>query len=186
MNSLFKKKFCRWLYYHFAISLPVSHRYHLIGRFAKYLRCNLCRGIFEYCGKNVNIEKGANFGLGYSIKIGDNSGIGVNCVIPDGSIIGNDVMMGPNCYIHARNHKFDRTDIPMRKQGYFEAKPCNIEDDVWIGRDVTIMVGRTIKKGTIVAANSVVTKDFPEYSVIGGNPAKLIRNRKEQYVRENN
>ena len=50
-----------------------------------------------------------------------------------------------------------------------------IDDDVWIGRDVTIMVGRHISKGTIVAANSVVTKDFPEYSIIGGNPAKLIR-----------
>ena len=57
MNSLFKKKFCRWLYYHFAVSLPVSHRYHLIGRFAKYLRYNLCRGIFEYCGITVVLYK---------------------------------------------------------------------------------------------------------------------------------
>lgn len=67
-------------------------------------------------------------------------------------------MMGPNCYIHSRNHRFDRTDIPMMEQGYTEPKPIIIDDDVWIGRDVTFMVGRHISKGTIVAANSVVTK----------------------------
>lgn len=85
--------------------------------------------------------------------------------------------MEPNCYIHSRNHRFDRTDIPMVGQGYTEPKPIIIDDDVWNGRDVTIMVGRHISKGTIVAANSVVTKDFHEYSIIGGNPAKLIRSR---------
>lgn len=148
-----------------------------IGTIASKLRYFLCRNIFEYCGKNVNIQKGENFGGGTHLSIGDNSGLGVNCVIPDGSIIGKDVMMGPNCFIHSRNHAFDRTDIPMRLQGYKESKPIIIDDDVWIGRDVTIMVGRHISKGTIVAANSVVTKDFPPYSVIGGNPAKLIKYR---------
>lgn len=136
-----------------------------------------CRHLFEYCGKNVTIEKGAYFGYGFHIRIGDNSGLGVNCVVPDGSIIGNDVMMGPNCYIHDRNHIFERTDIPMRLQGATIPKPVIIDDDVWIGRNVTIMVGRHISKGTIVASNSVVTKDFPPYSIIGGNPAKLIRSR---------
>ena len=91
-------------------------------------------------------------------------------------------MMGPNCFIHHRNHRFDRTDVPMIEQGYSPSKPVIIEDDVWIGQDVTIMVGRHISKGTIVAANAVVTKDFPEYSIIGGNPAKLIRNRKDNSV----
>ena len=125
----------------------------------------------------MTIEKGAYFGHGFRIQIGDNSGLGINCVVPDGSIIGNDVMMGPNCYIHDRNHRFDKTDIPMRLQGVTEPKPCIIEDDVWIGRNVTIMVGRHISKGTIIASNSVVTKDFPPYSIIGGNPAKLIKSR---------
>lgn len=143
------------------------------------IRYLLCKQLFEYCGKNVNIEKDAQFGAGDRIRIGDNSGLGINCVIPNGSIIGNDVMMGPNCYIHSRNHQFARTDIPMRMQGCSENKSVVIEDDVWIGRDVAIMVGRKLSKGTIVAANSVVTRDFPEYSIIGGNPARLIRNRKE-------
>ena len=70
----------------------------------------------------------------------------------------------------------------MCMQGYSEKKPLIIEDDVWIGMNVTIMVGRRIAKGTIVAANSVVTKDFPPYSIIGGNPARLIRSR----IQDNN
>lgn len=172
-----KRRLCGWFYYHFAIYLPISHHCGFLGRFGRWLRNKLCHSIFAYCGSNVNIEKGANFGLGYSIRIGDNSGLGVNCVIPDGSVIGRDVMMGPNCYIHARNHKFELIDVPMRKQGYSEVKPCVIDDDVWIGRNVTIMVGRHISKGTIIAANSVVTKDFPPYSIIGGNPAKIIKTR---------
>lgn len=140
----------------------------------------MCSKLFLEVGKNVNIERGVEFGSGKNIRIGDNSGLGINAVIPEGSIIGKDVMMGPNCYIHARNHNFDRLDIPMREQGGTDSLPVIIDDDVWIGRDVTIMRGRHISKGTIVAANSVVTKDFPPYSIIGGNPAKLIRSRKDQ------
>lgn len=172
-----KKRLCGWIYYHMAFYLPISHHFGIIGKMSKRLRGALCRVIFASTGNNVNIERRVNFGQGGNIKIGDNSGLGVNCIIPDGSIIGKDVMIGPNCYIHARNHRFDRIDIPMRLQGYSEPKPCIIDDDVWIGRNVTIMVGRHISKGTIIAANSCVTKDYPPYSVIGGNPAKLIKSR---------
>ena len=173
-----KSIICRLLYYNFATYLPVSYS-RIGGGIAKKIRYCLCRNIFEYCGKNVNIEKGAWFGRGTRLRIGDNSGLGVNCVIPDGSVIGKDVMMGPNCYIHGRNHAFGRTDIPMRVQGFTQSKPVIIDDDVWIGRDVTIMVGRHIAKGSIIAANCVLTKDFPEYSIVGGNPGKLIKNRKK-------
>lgn len=172
-----KKKICRFLYYRFATHLPSHVKFG--GRISLKIRQLLCGVIFEYCGKNVNIEKGASFGAGDKVRIGDNSGLGINCRIPNGSIIGKDVMMGPNCFIHSRNHTFARTDIPMRLQGYTPEKHVIIEDDVWIGQDVTIMVGRHIKKGSIIAACSVVTKDFPEYSVIGGNPARLLKNRKD-------
>ncbi|MDC2791486.1 acyltransferase, partial [Bacteroides ovatus] len=53
-----------------------------------------------------------------------------------------------------------------------------IEDDVWIGMRSFLTPGRKLKKGTIVAACSVLTKDFDEYTVVGGNPAKLIKKRK--------
>ena len=53
-----------------------------------------------------------------------------------------------------------------------------VEDDVWIGRGVFIMSGKKIKKGSILAAGTVLTKNFPEYSIIGGNPSRLIKSRK--------
>lgn len=174
-NKRKKHIFWRFIYYNFAIYLP--QRTHTFGKISCRIRYYICKHIFEYCGKDVNIEHGAKFGAGTKIRIANNSGLGVNCTIPNGSIIGNNVMMGPNCYIHERNHAFDRTDIPMREQGYLSGKPVVIDDDVWIGRDVTIMVGRHIAKGSIVAANCVLTKDFPEYSIIGGNPSRLIRSR---------
>lgn len=149
----------------------------LIGRTCCRFRSFLCRHIFEFCGRNVNIERNVDFGYGYRIRIGNNSGMGTNAVIPDGTHIGDNVMMGPNCYIHVRNHNFERIDIPMCEQGYQEYRYTVIQDDVWIGRDVTILPGRTIAKGSILATNTVLVKDFPEYSIIGGNPSKLIKSR---------
>ena len=103
--------------------------------------------------------------------------MGTNAVIPDGTKIGCNVMMGPNCYIHVRNHAFDRTDVPMIRQGFQEYKYTRIGNDIWIGRDVSIMAGRTISDGSIIAANCVLTKDFPPYSIIGGNPSRLLKSR---------
>lgn len=165
------------LYYGFLRYLPESNAI-LVGKLCRKLRYLCCRRLFKYCGKNVNIERRAFFGRGNQLEIGDESGLGVNCVVSNDIVIGKNVMMGPNCYILSRNHEFNRIDIPMIEQNYAPAKKTIIEDDVWIGRNVTLTPGRTLRRGTIVAIGSVMTKDFPEYSIIGGNPAKLIRSRK--------
>lgn len=146
-----------------------------MGGYCRYL---LCRHIFKKCGKKANIERLAQFGCGIDVELGDKSGLGINSSVPSDTVIGNNVMMGPNCYILAQNHQFNRIDIPMCLQGYNIKKKTVIGDDVWIGRDVLMTPGRTISKGTIIAARCVLSKDFPEYSVIGGNPSKLIRLRK--------
>ena len=147
------------------------------GKIWKHMRWLCCKQIFKKCGKNVNIMRKAVFGSGRNLEIGDNSGLGVNCNIPGNTIIGDNVMMGPNCYILGRNHAFNRTDIPMIEQGFTESKPTVIGDDVWIGREVLMTPGRTIKKGTIIAGGTVLCKDFDEYSIVGGNPSRLIRSR---------
>ena len=144
----------------------------------KLIRRMCCKHIFKKCGSNVNIEHMANFGSGLDIEIGDNSGIGINACIPSNTKIGKNVMMGPNCYILATNHAFSRTDIPIIEQGYTPKKETIIEDDVWIGRDVLMTPGRVIKRGSIIAGGCVLCKDFPEYSIVGGNPSKLIKSRK--------
>ena len=138
----------------------------------------MCKHIFKKCGRNVNIERKAYFASGLDIEIGEYSGIGINAHIPNGTIIGNYVMMGPNCFILDVNHCAEDTKKPMCMQGMTDKKITRIGNDVWIGRDVRMTSGRTISDGTIIAMGSVLTKDFSPYSVVGGNPAKLIKTRK--------
>lgn len=164
------------LYYGFARYLPSDNSFFL-GHVSTKTRRFLVKRIFKKCGNNVNVERGAFFGNGLKVEIGDNSGIGINAQVPHDIKIGNNVMMGPNCYVLERNHAFERLDIPMMQQGFTASKSLIIEDDVWIGREVLITAGRTIKKGSIVAARCVLCRDFDEYSIIGGNPSKLIRSR---------
>ena len=89
--------------------------------------------------------------------------------------IGDDVMMGPNVSIYTRNHAFERTDVPMNTQGVSDEKIVVIENDVWIGANSIILPGVTVSKGAIIGAGAVVTKDVPEYAIVGGNPAKVIK-----------
>lgn len=141
------------------------------------IRAMLCRRIFKSCGRNVNIERGACFGSGRLVELGDNSGLGINCMVPSDIKIGRDVMMGPNCYILAQNHRITDTSVPMNRQGFVKKGRTIIEDDVWIGRDVTFTPGRHVQRGTVIGACCLLCKDFPAYSIIGGNPSRLIRNR---------
>jgi len=152
----------------------------LVGKLSKKLRSVCGKMLFKKVGSNINIERRAFFASGRDIEIGDNSGLGINCKVPNNIRIGKNVMMGPNVTIYYSNHKFNRTDIPMNQQGFGEPKITIIEDDVWIGSHVIMTPGRHIKKGTIIGAGSVITKDFPEYSIIAGNPAKIIKSRIEQ------
>lgn len=128
-------------------------------------------------GKNINVEKGANYGLGNDIENGNNSGIGVNCEIRGPLKIGNDVMMGPEVKIITSSHVFSSVDKPMRLQGNFK-EGIEIGDDVWIGTRVIILPGVKIGSGAILAAGAVLTKDVPPFAIVGGVPAKILKLRK--------
>ena len=165
---------CLALYYGIARWLPQTGRFFNIGGSCRLL---LCKCIFKKCGQKVNIERKACFGSGLNIEVGDYSGIGLNAYIPGDTIIGKYVMMGPNCIIFQSNHKTDDTSTPMMFQGMTLRKQTIIDDDVWIGQNVIMTPGRHISRGSIIAAGSVLTKDFPEFSVVGGNPSQLIKKR---------
>jgi len=94
-------------------------------------------------------------------------------------------MIGPDVVVLSASHKFDRTDIPMCQQGGEPLRPVYIGDDVWIGTRAIILPGRKIGKGAIIGAGAVVTKDVPEYAIVGGNPARVIRYRNQQQMDEN-
>ena len=153
--------------------MPLSDSRFSFG--SKRIRAFCGKLLLNHCGKNVNIEKGAQFST--EVSLGDNSGIGVNATISSYVTIGNDVMMGPECLIYTTNHAFGRRDIPMWRQGFSEPKPVVIGNDVWIGGRVTVLPGVHIGDGAIIGAGSVVTRDVEPYSIVGGNPAKLIRKR---------
>ena len=122
-----------------------------------------------YINRNATISR--------DIKIGNNSGIGANSVIGKCTSIGDNVMMGPQCMIYTRNHRFDRVDIPMNQQGMQDFKPVVIGNDVWIGARVTILPGVQIGNGCIIGAGAVVTKDLPDFAIGGGNPARVLKFR---------
>lgn len=142
---------------------------------SKRIRAFCGKLILRDCGTNVNIEKGAHFSS--EMSLGNNSGIGINAQIAPYVSIGNDVMMGPECMMYTVNHGMERTDVPMWRQNFTKPKPIVIEDDVWIGSRVIILPGVHVGKGSVIGAGAVVTKSIEPYSVVGGNPAKLIRKR---------
>lgn len=168
-----KKYFGKILYYTVGVRMPVS--YSRLGDMGKRVRGFCGKLILEYCGKNVNIEKGARFGT--KVRLGDNSGIGIRSEISNYVTIGNNVMMGPECIIYTQNHKFFDLSTPMCMQGFSKPKPVVIEDDVWIGGRVTILPGVRVKKGSIIGAGAVVTKDVEAYTIVGGNPAHFLKKR---------
>lgn len=161
------------LYKFIARNMPLSNSKISFG--AKKIRAFLTKRIIDKCGKNVNIEKGAKFSE--HLEIGDNSGIGPNSMLEPYIKIGKNVLMGPECYIYTRNHKFSDVNVPIIQQGFSKYEPVEIEDDVWIGSRVTILPGVKIEKGVVIGAGSIVTKNIPKYSVACGNPARVIKSR---------
>lgn len=173
-----KRVFCLIIYKLFFVWLPSTNNGLAISKLIRKMRSSVAGGCFDQHGKCINVEKGADFGKGDGISIGDNSGLGVNCDVRGPLEIGNNVMMGPNVCIMTAIHNTIRTDIPMCQQGHLPKKKVTIGDDVWIGARVIIMPGVTIGSGSIIGAAAVVTKDVPDYAVVAGVPAKVIKFRK--------
>lgn len=157
----------------FARYLPTS--YGLFGFIGKPARAFAGKLLLNKCGKDVNIERKAVFS--HRCELGNRSGIGVRAHLYGKVIIGDDVMMAPDCVIYTRNHVFSDLSVPMNRQGSTEEEPVTIGDDVWIGGGCIILPGVLIGSHSVVAAGSVVTKDVPEWAVVGGNPAKVLKYR---------
>jgi acetyltransferase-like isoleucine patch superfamily enzyme len=141
------------------------------------------RAQFASCGKNVRFFPTKSFFFYKTMKIGDDVYIGPGATFSASESyikIGNKVMFGPNVtimggdhntsmigeYMYDINEKLSENDLPVI-----------IEDDVWVGAGVIILKGVTIKQGSVIAAGALVIEDVPEYSVVGGVPAKMLRKR---------
>lgn len=119
---------------------------------------------------------GGDYGIG--LTMGAHSSIGpygyVGC---SGRItIGKNVMFGPKCSLFAENHNFSDTEASIKSQGVNQ-KGITIEDDCWIGSNVTILDGVTIGKGSVIGAGTLVTKDIPAGSIVVDKREKTMRER---------
>jgi len=111
------------------------------------------------------------------LVLGDHSFIGVDCTIYPKVTIGKFALLAPNVSIIGADHRYNLLGTPICFSGREELKNTSIGNDVWIGQNAIIMAGINIGSGAIIAAGSVVTKDVPECVIVGGNPAKFIRDR---------
>jgi acetyltransferase-like isoleucine patch superfamily enzyme len=159
-------------------------------------------------GRGVTIERGVTIdGLSTDgVEIGDDVTIGPYCVIrasllshlgkgfhlgkhsaldafsfvgaSGGVWVGDRVIMGQHISFHAESHNFELLDRPIRDQGVTN-KGIVIDDDVWVGSNVTFLDGVHVGTGCVIGAGAVVTKDLPPYSVAAGVPARVIDNRRQ-------
>jgi acetyltransferase-like isoleucine patch superfamily enzyme len=110
---------------------------------------------------------------GENIRVGRNVFINQNCTMYDlgGIDIGDDVMIRPNVSVITSGHPLE----PARRRAFVTAKPIVHDTNVWIAAGATIIGGVTIGENSVVAAGSVVTRDVPPNTLVGGNPARVIR-----------
>lgn len=166
----------RLFYRIFKKNKPFIHKSVIIwGR--DNLKIENTSGIYEYAIIRCKTNK---------VIIGNHCQIGPSCVIFDGSGIEiNDyVMIGPHTVLAGGNHNFNNPESPMIFSGDYSKGKIIIEKDVWIGSNCTILDGVTIGEGSIVGANSLVSRDVEPYSIVGGYPAKLIKKRFDNETKE--
>ncbi|WP_443634531.1 acyltransferase [Candidatus Marifrigoribacter sp. Uisw_064] len=129
--------------------------------------------------KKSKVECGVYISNAKGLKIGNNCRINENVFIQEATI-GNNVLIAPNVVIISVSHNHEKLDIPIVDQGDTTPNPPIIENGVWLARNVVIMPGITIGEGAIVGAGAIVTKDVKPFTIVGGVPAKFIKERKNE------
>ena len=143
----------------------------------------ICKKKFKHFADTADFRSGAYAVCCSKISIGE------RVVIRPGSMlfgeadnletsitIEDNVMLGSGIQIYVHNHRFDRVDIPLIDQGYYEAKPVVLKNGCWLGANVIVLPGVTVGENSVIGAGSVVSRSIPPGVVAVGNPAKVIKN----------
>lgn len=167
---------CRYIYKIHHIIKRVCHR---------CFRAPLTRKAFGSCGTKVVVSTNCSFSGIENIYIGNDVTLGQGTMIMTTRakvIIGDHVMFGPNVSVISGNHRIDLqgkylTQVEDSDKCPSDDMDVHIVGDNWIGIGATILKGVTVGRGAVIGAGAVVTKDVPNYSIVGGVPAKVINYR---------
>lgn len=163
------------LYYLFIQKLPHSRLFGFFNTIRLWYMSKVLK-IMPY-DSNSKFENGVYISNAKNLKIGKFVRINEDVFLQGSISIGDYVMIAPNTSIYTTTHEHTAVDVAMVLQGDKEINEVVIENNVWLGRNVVVLPGVTVHEGSIVGANSVVTKDVAPFSIVGGVPAKLIKER---------
>lgn len=136
-------------------------------------------GEYVVIGRNSRMEcTGGIQSIGKGVRIGNRSTFGNDCFFgaSGGIQIGEDVIAGQFIRFHSENHNYNDTNLLIKDQGVTH-KGIKIGNNCWIGAGAVFLDGAVLGDGCVVGANAVITKDFPNNSVIGGVPARILKMR---------
>ena len=146
------------------------------GDYGMLIRARLLGPQLKSVGTDLTVREGVFIRNPHMIKMGSHVGVGDHVFLQAGGglEIGDHVILGPGVKIWTQNHQYEDPDTPVRLQGT-DYGPVKIDDDVWIGTDTFVMPGAHLQRGCIVAANAVVAgRVYKEFSILAGNPARVI------------
>ena len=137
-------------------------------------RLSLLRELLGEMGEGCRIEPPFRCDYGFHISLGGSFYANYNLTVLDCApvIVGHHVFVGPKVGIYTARHPLDAA---LRREGWEDARPVIIGDDVWIGGSAVILPGVTVGSGTVIGAGSVVTRDVPGGVVAAGNPCRVLR-----------
>lgn len=137
-------------------------------------RAKILEQLLPDAGEGLWLQPPFYCDYGYNIELGEKVFFNFNCVVLDVALvkIGSRTLFGPAVQIYTATHPIDHNE---RASGLEYGKPITIGEDVWVGGGAIICPGVTIGDRSIIAAGSVVTKDVASDVVVGGNPARIIR-----------
>ena len=148
---------------------------------ARNWRYRVYRRYFKTCGENVRIHNDVLIKFPSMISLGSNITINKGCIIGGTGelVIGDYTQIGAGTKIYTTTHNYERTDIPVALQGLSDLK-VEIGRDVWFGFNCIVLPGAAVGESCIVGAGAVLTAGtYPPFSVIAGNPARVVRDRRQ-------
>jgi maltose O-acetyltransferase len=157
-----------------ATAQELTALYNATGPRQRDQRRAILEELFGDLGDHVTVEPPIRCDYGYNVSVGDGFFANFGCVFLDVCpiTIGDRVMLGPGVHLYPPTHPID---AEARAEGLEAGEPITVGDDVWIGGRAVLNAGVTVGDRAVIGSGSVVTRDVPADVVVGGNPARVIR-----------